>query len=142
MGAGNFYIKDAETVYVDDSQIFYENEDGEIEYDDFYYDDLIDHVRETLPKSYCDVDKHFNRDSGKVIAENDFYEIVVTGWEGYYAVSVALKESDYDNQGNMYSLAKSHLDKRAKQIFDKLSEYYDLRVRSSGWTSGPYEKAA
>lgn len=139
MGAGNFQINDAETVYVDDSQIFFQNEDGDLEYDDFYYEDLVSNVLEALPKSYTRVDKRFDRDPGKVIAENGLYDVVLTGWEGYYAVSVIAKESsDY----NIYSLAMSHFETRTKQIFDKLSECYELRVRASAWTSGPYQKAA
>lgn len=139
MGVGNFYIDDAETVYID-KDIFIDTQDDELY--PFYFEDLTESIRQVLPESYDQENRYFGRDEGRVIAENGFYQIVLTDWEGYIAVSVALKETDYWQGNGICSLASYHLNARARKIFDALSEFYDLRIRCCAWTSGPYVKAA
>lgn len=142
MGVGNFFINGAKTVYIDDDQVSDIDENGNSEYDEYMYDDMVQLIREALPTSYVPVDRRYDHDEGLVIAENGFYEVVVTSWTNYYAVSIAVIEQDEYSSGNVESLAKYHLESRSKSFFDKLTEYYDLRIRTCAWTSGSYNKAA
>lgn len=139
MGAGNFILDDAKTVYILNEEIYPEDEDGQISYDSFYLEDVVENILNVLPKSYYTSDGWC--EDGKVIAENGLYLIVTHGWEGYLAVSVVPKdESEWGN--NIHSLAAHHLPARATAIFNELDEMYDLHIRCSAWTSGKYQRAA
>jgi len=153
MNIGNFFLNDAVTVYIDDGKIFNTDNDGFVRYDDALYEDLIDRIREQLPKDYLDVEKPFERDNGTVIAENDDYEVVVTPCEtfhealtslstSYHAVSFVLRESGRSVKQVQNALAEKHLPVKAKQLFDKLFNYFELRVRNDAWSSHEYHKAA
>ena len=139
MGVGNYWLENAETVYVDYDDI-YSAEEGE-DYDfidqEFEFADFKSNVLSCLPKSFTPTDRYFNRE-GRVLAKNGFYDLVLVCWEGYVAVNLVVKEEDYRSPWERNPLADYHLTRTAGIIFDKLHALYPLRVRCSGWTSGQY----
>lgn len=144
MGVGNYYLENAETVYVDHESVYGEylldeNRYSEIDHDDdyrFLYEDFIRGLRALLPASYEEVDRFAGgRNEGVVVAENGFYCLTVVDWQTYFAVNLCLKTNDY---GETHPLAAYHQDAAASSLFNKLSQQYPLRVRCGPWTTGTY----
>lgn len=138
MGAGNFSLANAESVYIDDSQLFGDT-DEELDHDLFNinYDEVIDTLRTCLPTSFSNVEGEWH-EGGRVIAESSFYKIVVTGWVNYLAVSVLLQDNDDRYDWGINPLAAHHHYDVSIKFFDKIHELYPLRVATSAWTSGSY----
>ena len=81
----------------------------------------------------------YMRDGGRsrdemVIAYNGFFEIVIDSQGDWWhqGLAVVLKES-------APAFASRQLEKTAAKLFAKLSEVYSLSVRTSAWTSAPYQ---
>lgn len=144
MGVGNYFIENGKTVQINHQQIYGEYTDEgfeliEDEFDyQFYFDEFIVRLRELIPESYDPYDGYDHRESSRIIAENNFYAVQVKDWEGYVAVSLALKEDDGFHSG-VHPLAEYHLDARANTLFDKLATCFELRISTCAWTSGAYE---
>jgi len=142
MGAGNFTLANAETVYVDDVYVIGETEEEQMDQDsiNWKYEDMVETILEQLPDSFSAVKNEWY-EGGSIIAENNFYTVVVTGWQGYYALSVVLKDNDNRYDWGINPLAAHHHAGVAHRFFDKVHDIYPLRVPTSAWTSGPYEKS-
>jgi hypothetical protein len=92
MGVGNYLLRDAKTIYIDDESVYgaWNSEKEQFEFVEcdfdyqFLYDCMIEHILELLPKSYTPVKRKFH-DERRVIAENGFYDISVVDWQGYIA---------------------------------------------------------
>ncbi len=145
MGVGNYTITNGKTVQVDHQQLYgdYNTEDGfewiEGEWDyQFRFNDFISEVLELIPSSYEVVDEYDHGESSKIIAENNLYTIQIKDWDGYVALSLAIKEDDRYDAG-VHPFAQYHLEKRAAILFDKLATCFDLRIPCGPWTSGSYE---
>lgn len=144
MGVGNYFVTNGRTVQVDHNQIYGEYIDGEHEFieDEWDYTHLFNNfleiVGDQLPTGYEQVNKYDHHEGARIIAENGFYTVQVKEWEGYVAISLVIKDDDEYEEG-VHPLAKHHLDTRATTLFDKLATCYELRIRTSAWTSGKYE---
>ena len=136
MGVGNFYLDNAETVYIYIDEVYPDDE-----YDEFYYEDMVETLLGFLPASFSQVENEWH-EKGRVIAENGFFKIVVTSWEHYFALSVVIIDNDDRYDWGINPLAAHQLPKVAKSLFDKVNTCYSLRIRCSAWTSGPYVSEA
>ena len=148
MGIGNFYLKNAHTVYVDHDQVYGEwdverSQFELIENDDdflFFYDEFIESVVEVIPASYerftmrvVEYDRH---DCRRMIAENGFYRISVVDYHTYFAVNVELKTAWECAPWEYNPLAVHGHARAASRFFDALATRYELMVRTSIWTTG------
>ena len=132
MGIGNYYLEDAESVYIDKEDVY--GEDYWLsEYLEFAFefDDLISHVLHTLPASFQRSCKTWLDNERLLIAESEMFRVCIVDWESYFSLNIEPKD-DTPCAG----LARYHLNKTAKRIFDKLNKIYHLRIRCSAWTSG------
>jgi hypothetical protein len=143
MGAGNFTLANAETVYIDDMHVLGETEEEQMDQDliNLNYEDMVDNILALLPDSFSPVKNEWY-EGGCIIAENNFYTVVITGWVSYYALSVVLKDNDDRYDWGINPLAAHHHSGIATRFFDKVHDIYPLRVPTSAWTSGAYVKQA
>jgi hypothetical protein len=147
MGVGNFYLENAETIYIDHEAIYGpylvdEDRFEDIEHDFDYqlrYEDLIDSLTSLLSPTYDVEPSSVWRHEGRMIAENNFYEIVIVDWQSYFAVNVVLKDDD-DYERGVHPLAEANHAKAATAFFDRIAAIYPdhVRQRSSAWTSSRY----
>lgn len=149
MGKGVFYMIGVETVIVGPEAVYGEfdaaNPHGyaDIERPDDFgrrYRDFVRDVRGRLPPSYRAAERWRDRES-VVIAENRFYEVCVTGWEGDFYLSVAPREG-FGETGGAHPLAVANLPRAAAAVFLRLWLAYPLRVRAGPWTTAPYRPSA
>lgn len=146
MGAGNWIpslyrdengaLPDYEMVYVENESIYGENwDDPDLRQFDFQnFEDMVEKI---LPDSF-EPARHWVSDDGfisamYVFAENGLFYLVMQEWESYVALALIPKQKNRN-------LAEGKLSQTAKKIFDKLATRYDLSVRTSAWTSAPYQK--
>lgn len=143
MGVGVYYSTDGNSVLIKGS--YWDDELSELEnrdQSDFYYENLIENIEDSLPKSFCGKDCKGDRaidDGGSVIAENGLFQVSILGWECDYAIIVHPLENEDFNSG-YHPLALANLSKTSDYIFDRLAEIYGdgVRVRTSGYTTGTY----
>ena len=142
MGAGNFTLANAETVYIDHDYVMGDTEEEQLDMDlvQFRYEDMVEEIVQLLPDSFSVVRNRWY-EGGCIIAENSFYTVVLTGWHTYYALSVVLNDDDDRYDWGINPLAAHHHAGVANRFFDKVHDIYPLRVPTSAWTSGPYEKS-
>lgn len=141
MGAGVYYSKDGRSVLTD-GYSWDDSLDDWINHEcsTWHFHNLIDDIRSCLPKTY---EKPYYKsdergiDGSTVIAFNEFYEVSILGWECDYAIIVQPKENP-DFESGYHPLCIANLDVAAERIFSNLSKKYDLRVRTSGYTTSPY----
>jgi hypothetical protein len=136
MGIGNYYLNSAESVYIAKEEVYGEDFHDE-GFDDFihspfFYEDLICHIIEALPKCFRQIPKRYWLDRERlVIAESGLYRVSVVDWDSYFSINIEVIDDTAAS-----SLAKYHLDRTSSRIFDELSQIYCLRIRTSAWTSG------
>ena len=141
MGVGNFTLANAETVYIDDLHVhgYYNGGELDIDQTNLDYENLEETLVSLLPNSFYKVENE-SYGGGSIIAENNFYSIVLTHWVGYYALSVVIRDNDVRYDWGINPLAAHHHARLALRFFDKIHEIYPLRVPTSAWTSGMYQK--
>ena len=135
MGIGNYYLDAAESVYIDKEAVYGKGywEDDEKHFDDFsfLFSDLICHILEALPSCFHKT-KHSWLDRERLlIAESGLFRVSIVDWDWCFSLNIEVID---DRAAS--SLAAYHLSKTATAIFDKLSQVYDLQIRTSAWTSG------
>lgn len=120
MGRGNFYQEGARTVYVDVPQ------------DRDEYEDFEEVIHECLPESFYRC-REYQRDiNGYSLARNKLLVCFLTDNEWSIAVNLMPHpETEHPE------LAKAQLIRVADAFFDRLSDHYQLSVRTSAWTSAP-----
>ena len=129
MGEGLYWSRDGRTAYA-------EPYDG-LDLDDpdrlgWAYDDLVATVRGSLSDAWEPVERAWRDRSSRVVARNRLHEVWLTG-DSYDRVHVTFgTRADLDETD---ALARATMPDRAEAFFDRLSLYYDLRVRTSAWTS-------
>lgn len=144
MGAGNYYVANGRTVYIDNDQVYgeysletsqYEFVENELDFQ-FHYEDLIASLRSLIPDTYEIVDRYRpGRGEGVVIAENGLFEIAVVDCDTKFAVSVIAKG---DEEHDVIPFAGYQLDSFADMLFGKMAEFWKLRVRTGGYTCAAY----
>jgi hypothetical protein len=142
MGAGNYWLTNAETVYVDCDDVY--GNDDEYYFDDVSFRDFIESITSLIPiKSFSSTEKHIYdfQETRLVIAENGWYHITVVEWHTYFAINIELKPAHESDPWEFNPLAIYQHAATAKKIFDEISHYFQLRVRTSAWTSGLYQRA-
>ena len=114
-----------------------------LDFNEWDYEDIQDNLLSILPKSFCDYsdDRKWDNDH-LIIAENSLFSVQTIGHEHDVGLRVKIKDHlyEYDGYRDITGLAKHNLENTAKKIFDAMSDMYDLRVKTSGYTSTPYEK--
>ena len=147
MGVGNFTMNNTETLYLDHEAIYgeylshecrFENLDDESDAS-FYFEDLIDLVRDLLPKTYNTDIREYDSDLGVIIADNRFYQITIVDWHTYFAINVVLQD-DFAYEAEVHPLAEANHYKTAISLFDKIAEHHPehVRRRCCAWTSCSY----
>ena len=132
MGVGNYFLSQAQTVYVDMWDV-YSSDEPDTWWD---YQQLVDNILEVLSPAY-----RYRHLQGvwldrerKLLAESDHFRVTLVEWESYFAVNV---EKAVDT-GSRRQLPRGGLLHEAMAIFERLNARYPLRVRDTGWTSIPY----
>jgi hypothetical protein len=148
MGRGNWFpgrhTEDCRVVYIDYSCDEIAADDSESWYWQWEY--VKDIIAECLPKSFTmiktrnEVPHHIRR------SEKSFRDCGVLAYNGLFTLWVD-SQSDPHHTGIGFtvnedapSFAKSRLDSMADAFFDQIDESLNLSVRTSAWTSSPYQK--
>jgi hypothetical protein len=129
MGEGLYRSRDGCTVYAEPYDHL-DPEDVGLWHD--ACDELIDTIRSCLSDAWWPVGRVWRRRGERVIARNGVHEVWLV--EDSYArvhVTFGLR----DDLGGTEALARHTLDDRSEAFFDRLQVFYDLRVRTSAWTS-------
>ena len=140
MGRGNWcpsqYESDrgANFYYVPTSGWGYENEGDEFDQDlyDMEHEDLIQGIRNCLPKSFYSMRDFYVWKNGRderVIFRNKLYEVVLADNEWSIAVCFYVRE-------DAPAFALGNITKVSERFFKKLGESYDLYFRDGAWMSG------
>lgn len=139
MGTGNYWLANAETVYIDCDDVYHDEDDI---MDEICFMDFVDVVTSLIPvKSFypCEKYVHGFRERRLVIAENGWYHLSILQWHTYFAVNVELKSAHESDPWEFNPLASYHHAAIARKIFNALASAFQLRVRTSAWTSGLYQ---
>ncbi len=148
MGIGVFYfskqVLDSRQVHIDYAD--YEDEQGDTTLE---WNDLVCSIQSILPGSFFyRVDRDHPdptwKGEGICIAWNGHVSIVLEDIDGTSACLAVVVSDDFDGQHRALkheNLAVAYLHKFAPKFLDKLSQYYSLRVRTSGWTTEAYRPA-
>lgn len=124
-------------VYVDHR--YNQLDELEVELDADRIRDVLDEVSAALPTSFIPVEEWIHlRGSGNsrdfLFAENDYAQVIIGYEDDYMAICVCAKEK---RRGKGYY---SQFSRTADKVFKHLWRAgYDMRVRTSCWTSGKYE---
>lgn len=139
MGVGNYYLRNAKTVYVDKWDV---HTSDDYEADAYHeYREFIDLMLGLLPRYY---EQRFARriwlDNDRLLlAESNLYRLSLVDWDSYYAVSLEYLPGIFKGRDLPHS-ADYRLSCESMQIFDRILERYDLKVRVCGWTSTMYKR--
>lgn len=141
MGAGVFYSEDGKSVLVNGAEYIGDQSQGDAYLQqELFFDDLVGNIESVLPETY---DSYYKgrravADDAYVIAENSFYQVSVKGWECDYALIVhPLPNEDFVT--GYHPLALANLETAADKIFRAVAGMYELRVRTSGYTTCAYD---
>lgn len=149
MGAGVFYfskqVLDSRQVHLDYAD--YEDEQGNPVMDtSMEWEDLVQTIQSLLPESFSYSIRHdpnqYWQGEGECIAWNGHVSIVLHDNDGTSAclgVVVVDEFDDYHRPANCSHLAVHYLKRFAPKFLDELSRLYQLRVRTSAWTTGLYQ---
>ena len=139
MGRGNFYLEDDEgrgypMVFIDEEEL-----------EDYESPSAI--IGEFLPDSFYlpDVNRRSHRNERGfcgTAGENGLVTVSLFDNQNSYAIVVSPKEEhvrDWEYGATQtLNLAKRYMYEFAEKFFNKLSERFELRIRTSAWTSGLY----
>jgi hypothetical protein len=144
MGRGNWFpgnrLEDCRVVYVDYNDPEEDQDDSDLSL--FRWNDLRDEIARCLPKSFTMIDRHNdlphhlrtgNRDDSP-LAYNGLFTLWCDGQGDDFHLGIGFTVNE-----DAPSFAASRLDGMADRFFGKLHEMYELRVRTSAWTSAPYK---
>lgn len=109
-----------------------------LDFTEWDYEDIEGNILFCLPPS-------FYKSSGweqdhRIIAENKLFTVQITGHAHDVGLRLRVRPHLYEYTPDMTGLAEANLYRTAKGIFDRLSHIYSLRVKTSGYTSAPYER--
>jgi len=127
MGIGNYHLDGARSVYIDLEQVYGE---GYLFCDHEDYQNLLQHIKQSLSISYRETHAIWLDDDRKLIFQSGMFRVSIVEWGYYFSLNIEVIANRPAS-----SLAEFRLDQEADRIFDYLSGFYDLRVRSSAWTS-------
>lgn len=86
-----------------------------------------------LPDSFVDeTNRDLRDDEHKILASNGLFSVQTIGWEHDIGLRVKIRDDEY------WNLAAANLDSTAEKLFRRLAGRYELRVKTSGYTTGPY----
>ena len=145
MGRGNWLPNRASSygynyrlVYVEIIEPDCEDSNGDPWAVEFAYQDFLSELKYHLPASFtwfgADRNSVESRDGDQVVARNGLFDLVIDEKGDYWHQGIALVVRD-----DAPAFAESKLDVAATDLFDSLSEIYDLSVRCCAWTSAPYK---
>lgn len=140
MGAGNFHLSNAHTVYIPEDQIYPKEE--EMDDRDYRFDhlqDCLDLIKEHTSSTFVPVGTpscHYYQDGCLILAESGLFCVTVKECDHYLAVNMAIRE--VVTHGPRRGLAEFHHWPTSRKFFDSLSENYKLRQRSCAWMSSEY----
>jgi len=127
MGRGHFYMKGQAQSAIIHYETEFENEDGEIEYDEFAFDDLLECVMSYLEIAFPSLDRCNDRRGEYAIMENSHCEVFVDDYCNTLAVCLVPKDDD-GKEG-------FHRQWCDKIKFLEALRDFDPYVRTSAWTS-------
>ena len=129
MGEGLYWSRDGRTVYVEP----FDNLDPE---DHFLWQDawsdLGEAIASCLSVAWERVPRFWKRTGERVVMRNGLHEVWLVE-DSYARVHVT-----FGVRGDLHeteALARATMPNRAEAFFDRLAHHYDLRVRTSAWTS-------
>jgi hypothetical protein len=128
MGRGNFYMQGQAQSAIIHYETEFENEDGEMEDDEFAFDDLLECVTSYLEIAFPSLERCDNRRGGDAILENAHCEVFIDDYCNTLTVCVVPKDDD----------GKEDFHRRwcEKIKFLEALRDFDPYVRTSAWTSG------
>lgn len=151
MGRGNWFpgshLEDCRVAYIDYSNADIEDDDSDAWHWEWDYVKGV--IAECLPESftivdsYADVPRHIRRSyydgfrDSAVLAYNGLFTLWVDEHSDAHHTGIGLTVNE-----DAPAFARNRLDAMADAFFDRLSEMLELSVRTSAWTSAPYQKLA
>ena len=129
MGEGLYHHRDGRTVYVEPFDGI-DSEDHHLWLEAWL--DLGEAIASCLSDAWERVPRRWKRSGERVAMRNGLHEVWLH--EDSYArihVTFGLRSDLHET----YALACATMPGRAEAFFDRLSRHYDLRVRTSAWTS-------
>lgn len=141
MGAGNFCVRDHNGNEC--PMVYIEEPDDESD----FISELVDDIRAILPESFYVNDDYKGNDRAMHIVnigENGLLSVDLFGtYNENIAVVVQVRDEHVQNYPDVtqtLKLAESYMAKFAPNLFDKLADMYELRIRCGAWISGKYKK--
>ena len=129
MGEGLYRHPDGLTIYVEPFDGL--DPDDHLAWQDAWFD-LGEAIATCLSDVWERVPRRWKRSTERVVMRNGLHEVWLRE-DSYARVHVTFGiRSDLDDTE---ALARATMPDRAKKFFDRLSAHYDLRVRTSDWTS-------
>ena len=108
-----------------------------LDFDEWDYEDVRDNILFCLPPSFTTTAGREN--DHRIIAENALFTVQITDHEHDIGLRIRIRPDLYEYTPDTTGLAKANLERTAAGIFDRLSRIYNLRVKTSGYTSAPYQ---
>ena len=105
-------------------------------FNDWQYEDVEENIISCLPPSFAKTDGWEN--DHRIIAENRLHSVQITGHAHDIGLRIRVKSDLQDYIPDTTGLAQANLSRVANGIFDRLSRFYKLRVKTSGYTSTPW----
>jgi len=106
------------------------------------YDLFQEHLEDIMPCSFTFTDKHHRVPDDIPLGRDEY----VIAYNGLVALTMD-SQGEFFHQGIALVLREDtpgfsayYLDRLADRLFDKLDEYYEVRVRSTAWTCAPYKR--
>ena len=131
MGEGVYHHPDGRTVYVEPFDGL--DPDDHLVWQDAWFD-LGEAIAACLSDAWERVPRRWKRSGERIAMRNGLHAIWLH--EDSYArvhVTFGIMSDLYDTE----ALARSTMPGRAEAFFDRLARHYDLRVRTTAWTSAP-----
>ena len=100
------------------------------------YEDIEANITSCLPPSFTKTSGW--EDDHRIIAENRLFTIQITDHAHDVGLRIRIQPDLHYYTPDTTGLAQANLGRVAKGVFDRLSYIYNLRVKTSGYTSAPY----
>jgi hypothetical protein len=129
MGEGLYWSRDGRTAYVEPFDDL--DADDHLLWQDAWFD-LGEAIASCLSDAWERVPRRWKRTGERIVMRNGLHEVWLVE-DSYARVHVT-----FGVRGDLYeteALARATMPDRAEAFFDRLALHYDLRVRTSAWTS-------
>lgn len=137
MGRSVDYLNNATRVLYISYETEFEDEDGQIAYNEFAFDDLECNVYSVIKQLFPSFDNVENRWDGnetKIFLENRLVEFGISEYCGL--VSISARPNDYANEYGKHGLAEAFINKIWDKLQTELNGYCTVLSRIGGFSDG------